>query len=553
MTVFFDYNGDGETDFNEAMHGFETMREIDEGEYVDEYDEGYDEYEENDSRESLYEDDEYKEDENDDIIQDGYVLDQAERIRIALLLARAKCDYLKYEPTDEEIAESGFSNIREYNAAFHLLCCLKEKSLSDYQVEKKDVSLFILEHSSDIEAAKYLSIYDGFLFSEAIRNNFTLPCALPMEKEKREYNFCDILEKLSNYDETISIEVWKWCLKTFIPYSEYDESVFKQLCNDAVLYCSLYKESFIERFIEEFEKDEDFYNDVFKHLSEYDYFFALVLTKAIEKECYKTADNMFRDILNMINGYWKDINRFIDDIIMCAPLNKDLIVMEYFKNNIFPIIKEINIGMVQDEVKNWEKKIDDYILKVEMNSEKYAYSRRNAWRKEVPDGKKYGLNVLRFYNKEDYLKAYKIEEERNNKIDLGEYDEMNGYLFNFDTRSEFLLRLTNYLDDRYIKKEDLEKIINKISEKRKRRQNTYSREFGDSSETVIVYGVVFGNSDYIYSYRGKEDYDVGEKVIVPFRDKKSIGEIVAKGECKLGASPFPVNNMKFIIGRKEND
>ncbi len=588
---FFDYNGDGETDFNEFIHGMETMKEIDEDDYEedeeyeenidededdeeyeenideDEYykeDEDYNEYEENTDEDEYYKEDEYDEEyeenidedelnDNNNLIQRENVLSKDERIKIAFLLERAKCDYLRYSPSDEEVEKSGFSNIREYKAAYNLLTCLQERTLSDYQVKEKNESLFILEHNKDIEAAKYLSANNGFLFCEAVKNNFDLPCSLPKEEEKREYSFYKIVEKISKYDSSLSFKIWKWSLKTFSPYSKYDEFLFKELCDEVIEYSSLFKNNFIDKCVQEFEKDEDFYSMVFKNCSEYNYPLAQILTKAIEKECYKTASNIFKDVLNMINGYWKNINRFIEDIILYASVNNDLIVMEYFKNNMFPVVKKIKIGMVQDEVKDWEKKIDDFILKIEMNNEKYAYSRRNSWRKEVPDGKKYGLDVLYYGSKEKYLYAYNKEKEIEEKTNLGKDIKMNGYLFNFDTRSEFLLKLTNYLDDRYIKKEDFERILNNISEKRKRKQNTYSREFEDSDKTVIVYGVVFRNSDNIYSYRGKEDYSVGEKVIVPVGDKKSTGEIVIKGEYKLGASPFPINKIKFIIGRKEND
>ena len=59
----------------------------------------------------------------------------------------------------------------------------------------------------------------------------------------------------------------------------------------------------------------------------------------------------------------------------------------------------IHIGMVQDEIEDWEKSLDMYISQVEDECEQYAYTRKNSWRKTVPDGTPYGLDP-RYYDTE---------------------------------------------------------------------------------------------------------------------------------------------------------
>lgn len=51
--------------------------------------------------------------------------------------------------------------------------------------------------------------------------------------------------------------------------------------------------------------------------------------------------------------------------------------MKWFRDRLLPIIKEIDIGMVQDEIPEWEKEIAEYIYCVEDN-DKYE-----AWREKT--------------------------------------------------------------------------------------------------------------------------------------------------------------------------
>lgn len=79
--------------------------------------------------------------------------------------------------------------------------------------------------------------------------------------------------------------------------------------------------------------------------------------------------------------------------------------MEYLKLHMLPLVKIIDLGMVQDEIEEWESRLDWSIGRVEDMSERYAYTRKNAWRKNVPDGTAYGIDPRYYESEQAYLEA----------------------------------------------------------------------------------------------------------------------------------------------------
>lgn len=66
-------------------------------------------------------------------------------------------------------------------------------------------------------------------------------------------------------------------------------------------------------------------------------------------------------------------------------------------------------GMIQDEIEEWEKDIADYKQNAKSTSEKYANSRGNAWRNNVPDGSEYGFDPCDYDSEREYFSALHSE------------------------------------------------------------------------------------------------------------------------------------------------
>ena len=69
-----------------------------------------------------------------------------------------------------------------------------------------------MENADNILAANYFSYNYGFLYAQAIKEHFELPCSLPEEEEAREMEFAEIMVKVARYDVPLSLEIWAWCL-----------------------------------------------------------------------------------------------------------------------------------------------------------------------------------------------------------------------------------------------------------------------------------------------------------------------------------------------------
>ena len=83
------------------------------------------------------------------------------------------------------------------------------------EMQKKREEFCRQEH---LVAARYLTLEGNFLYAQAIKDHFSVPCTLPEETTKREIRLDEILRKIARYDADLSIRIWDWCIDHFLPY-----------------------------------------------------------------------------------------------------------------------------------------------------------------------------------------------------------------------------------------------------------------------------------------------------------------------------------------------
>ncbi len=127
--------------------------------------------------EARADDDDYDDDNDDNDYDDD---DDNDEIDLSL--------YIEFPDT---IKGSDFPNKRRYNAA----CALEGESLICCNEEEAARCRFILEKADVVLAANYLSYEDGFLYAQAIKDNFALPVSLPDEDEAREFDFYQAISR----------------------------------------------------------------------------------------------------------------------------------------------------------------------------------------------------------------------------------------------------------------------------------------------------------------------------------------------------------------------
>lgn len=122
---------------------------------------------------------------------------------------------------------------------------------SDEKREKKEKERcrFIVEEADCILAANYFSYKYGFLYAQAIKDHFKLPCSLPEEEETREMEFVEIMVKIARYDISLSFEIWSWCLQQFLPYAKYDDYVSNALSMEVIDRYYSFPDGYIEKLV----------------------------------------------------------------------------------------------------------------------------------------------------------------------------------------------------------------------------------------------------------------------------------------------------------------
>lgn len=446
----------------------------------------------------------------------------------------------------EEIKEEDYPNKRRYNAAYRLADEFIIYCDDEYEKIVKGACRFILDHADDILAANYLSCDSGFLYAQAIKDHFDLPCSLPDEDEKQEMELYEILVKLAKRDLPFALKIWEWCIEQFGPYTQYTEYAANDLTKDVFdhLYRFPNREDFIRAVIRRFAEKPDFASTVISLSKESYDNVPEFIAEAIIEQHYGVAELMFKAELYKATD-WKGILSLTDEIITSCSDGKQLEAIEFFRDHFFPVIKAIPDGMVQDEIPDFEKAIADYISDVEDSSEKYAYTRKNAWRTTVPDGKEYGIDPIDYDTEQEYLDAlneekyewrqwYPSAEENEYGLDVNDFETEDAFQAAMDAKQQ----------------EQLEAQRQAVMQKQHVLQEKIAKD-----RTIYTYcGVLLPGSPRPYYYRTNDKtIQIGDTVIVPYGyDNKEIeGTVVSVGQYARLGVPYPVEKTKMIIRKKD--
>lgn len=283
FTNFFDRNGNGQMDFTEellAMKVFEDALPGEESASCDEtendgldgLDDGLsDEIDEEDINSLIDQDlglhspDFLEEDSEgdaaiwDDLEDDEDVWDDSQEE------AEGPVAYLTFsvESREERFAKQGvrredYPSQRVYDAACDLIDLQNGKgyvpSASTRQREI-DRRRFLVE--GGCVAARYLTLHDGFLYAQAVKENFPLPIEVPDEDERPVTSLDDLFLDLAEEDPALAVRVWAWIIREFGPYPQYMDGVWMPF--NGLLYLTFrFPPEFREIALEELCQNSDF-------------------------------------------------------------------------------------------------------------------------------------------------------------------------------------------------------------------------------------------------------------------------------------------------------
>ena len=291
------------------------------------------------------------------------------------------------------IKREDYANERRYQAAYILANEFHTYSDEEHERKEKERCRFIVEDADHILAANYFSYKYGFLYAQAIKDHFKLPCSLPEEEETREMEFAEIMVKIARYDIPLSLEIWAWCLQQFLPYVKYDDYADNDLSMEVIDRYYSFPDGYIAKLVHYMDENPEFYRNFMAAGSAMSNGISRLIVGAIRERKSAMAEAFFRKELDKANGQWKEINRLTGCMITDCKSYEECESMEWFRDRLLPIIKEIDIGMVQDEIPEWEKEIAEYINRVEDN-DKYE-----AWREKT--------EAVRKQRREEWLQSVK--------------------------------------------------------------------------------------------------------------------------------------------------
>lgn len=408
----------------------------------------------------------------------------------------------------DKIREEDYPNKRRYNAAYTLANELVFYSDSDYEKDLKARCRFIIDNADTIPAADYLSHDGEFLYAQAIKDNFSVPCSLPDEDETRKLEFYEVLCKIAKYDVPLSFEVWSWCMEQFLPYAEYDDRCGNDLSAEVIDELYSFPDDYITKLVHHMSDNDSFCQTVMTAGGAQADSIPELIVETINEGLFETAEYLFRVGLENLCGNRKKIIAFTDEVILLCKNYEELESVEYFRDNLLPLVKAIPLGKAESKIAQWEKDIAVYIDFVETECEQYAYTRKNAWRNTVPSGEEYGIDPVDFDTEQEYLDALNAEV---NDASQPETDEILN------------------------EQEKIEKYV--------------------SDKTVYTYcGVLIPFSSRPYSFRTDDNsIKIGDTVIVPVgeNDKEMKGRVVSIGQYLRLSAPYPVEKTKLIIRKAE--
>lgn len=380
FTNFFDRNGNGQMDFTEellAMKVFEDALPGEESASCDEtendgldgLDDGLsDEIDEEDINSLIDQDlglhspDFLEEDSEgdaaiwDDLEEDEDVWDDSQE-------AEGPVAYLTFsvESREDRFAKQGvrredYPSQRVYDAACDLIDLQNGKgyvpSASTRQREI-DRRRFLVE--GGCVAARYLTLHDGFLYAQAVKENFPLPIEVPDEDERPVTSLDDLFLDLAEEDPALAVRVWAWIIREFGPYPQYMDGVWMPF--NGLLYLTFrFPPEFREIALEELCQNSDFRRGLLETSPEFPDaggYIAYALSHGREDQ----AATLLQSALKNPHGKGVRYEELVQNIFYRMPEDRAPEPWEALERAVFPILEGLPDKRTQRLLPQWKEEV----------------------------------------------------------------------------------------------------------------------------------------------------------------------------------------------------
>ena len=263
------------------------------------------------------------------------------------------------ESREERFAKQGvrredYPSQRVYDAACDLIDLQNGKgyvpSASTRQREI-DRRRFLVE--GGCVAARYLTLHDGFLYAQAVKENFPLPIEVPDEDERPVTSLDELFLDLAEEDPALAVRVWAWMIQEFGPYPQYIDGVWMPF-NGLLHITDQFPPEFQEIALEELCQNSDFRRGLLETSPEFPDvggYIAYALSHGREDQ----AATLLKSALKNPHGKGVRYEELVQSIFYRMPEGRDPEPWEALERTVFPILEGLPDKRTQRLLPQWKE------------------------------------------------------------------------------------------------------------------------------------------------------------------------------------------------------
>lgn len=292
----------------------------------------------------------------DDLEEDEDVWDDSQE-------AEGPVAYLTFsvESREDRFAKQGvrredYPSQRVYDAACDLIDLQNGKgyvpSASTRQREI-DRRRFLVE--GGCVAARYLTLHDGFLYAQAVKENFPLPIQVPDEDERPVTSLDDLFLDLAEEDPALAVRVWAWIIREFGPYPQYMDGVWMPF-NGLLHMTDQFPPEFQELALEELCQNSDFRRGLLETSPEFPDaggYIAYALSHGREDQ----AATLLKSALKNPHGKGVLYEELVKDMMSHMIEGRDPEPWEALERTVFPILEGLPDKRTQRLLPQWKEEV----------------------------------------------------------------------------------------------------------------------------------------------------------------------------------------------------
>ena len=200
-----------------------------------------------------------------------------------------------------------------------------------------------------------MTINRGFLYAQAVKENFQLPIEVPDEDEEPVTSLEDLFLDLAEEDPALAVRVWAWIVIEFGPYPQYMDDIWMPF-NGLLYMTDRFPPAFQELALEELCQNSDFRRGLLEASPEFPDvggYIAYALSQGREDQ----ADTLLKSVLKNPHGKGVRYEELVQNIFYHIPEARDPEPWEALEWAVFPILEGLPDKRTQRLLPQWKEEV----------------------------------------------------------------------------------------------------------------------------------------------------------------------------------------------------